>query len=122
MNTALKILLGIVLALTVLVAGCGVLLGSLVNDIEEDINKPAITEADFRSVKVGSQGNTRKRIEARFGQPQSQKDIEDRVIEGMHDPEPGLACLYYNKQQQIGPLYQFCFDAKTQRVKSKARF
>ena len=122
MKIAMKILLGIVLVLTVLIAGCAVLLGNVVDDIEEDSNKPAITETDFRSVKVGPKGNTRKRIEARFGEPQSQKDIDDRGIESLRDPGPSLECLYYNQQQEFGALYQFCFDTRTQRVKSKGRY
>ena len=118
----MKILLGIVLVLTVLIVGCAVFLGNVVDDIEEDANKPAITESDFRSVKTGSKGNTRTRIEARFGEPQTQEDIDDRGIERLRDPGPRLECLYYNKEQEFGALYQFCFDTKTQRVKSKARY
>ena len=122
MKTAMKILLGIALGLTVLVVGCTALLGNVVEDIEEAANKPAITESDFRSVKAGSKGNTRKRIEARFGEPQTQEDIDDRGIDSLRDPGPALDCLYYNMAGELGGLYQFCFDTKTQRVKSKARY
>ena len=122
MKTAVKILLGIVLLLAVLIVGCAVFLGNVVDDIEEDANKPAITEADFRSVKVGSNGNTRNRIEARFGEPQTQEDIDGRGIESLRDPGAGLECLYYNRERVFGALYQFCFDTKTERVKRKARY
>jgi hypothetical protein len=108
--------------LAVLIVGCAVFLGNVVDDIEEDANKPAITESEFQSVKAGSKGNTRKRIEARFGEPQTQEDIDDRGIESLRDPGPGLECLYYNREQVFGALYQFCFDTETQRVKSKARY
>src|SRR5688500_9896666 len=107
MKTALKILLGVVLVLAVLIVGCAVLVGNVLDDIEEDANKPAITESDFRSVKTGSNGNTRKRIEARFGEPQTQEDIDDRGIEELRDPGPGIDCLYYNRVQEFGALYQF---------------
>ena len=73
-------------------------------------------------MKTGSKGNTRKRIEARFGEPQTQEDIDGRGIESLRDPGPELDCLYYNIEREFGGLYRFCFDTKTQRVTSKARY
>jgi hypothetical protein len=112
---------GETIAVLILVAAA--ILGGVVLFVSvEDANRPTITEGEFRSVKIGSStGNTRQRVESRFGEPQTQADIDDRGIENLRHPGPGLDCLYYNRKGEFGALYQFCFDTKTQRVKSKAK-
>ena len=126
MKTALKVVLGVVLVLAVLIVGCAVVVGvginDAVDDLQDDFNEAAITKADFRSVKVGPKGNSRKRIEARFGEPQSHQDIESDGAEGIPDPKPGLECVYYNSEDEEDALYRFCFDKATQRVRSKSSF
>jgi len=126
METVLKIVLGLVLVLVVFIVGCSVVVGvginDAVDDLENEFNEAAITQADFRSVKVGPKGNSRKRIEARFGEPQSQKDIESDGAEGIPVPKPGLECVYYNNEDEEDALYRFCFEKATQRVRSKSSF
>lgn len=126
MKTVLKVVLGLVLVLVVFIVGCSVVVGVGINDavdeLQNQLNEAAISEAEFRSVKVGPKGNSRKRIEARFGDPQSQKDIESDDVEGIPVPKPGLECVYYNNEDKDNALFRFCFDKATQRVRGKSSF
>jgi len=120
-KTVLKIALGILLAVVVLIVGCGVLLGAGINEAQKDSDKTAITQAEYDSVKTGSSGNTRERLEKRFGEPQSQQDIETSDIEGIPNSASGLECIYYSREGQLASLFQFCFDSSG-RVESKSSF
>ena len=124
MKTILKVALGIILGLTVLIVGCAVIVGVGVNEavdeVQKDSDKTAITQADYESVKTGPDGNSRKRIESRFGEPQSQQDVETGEIEGVPDSSSDLECIYYNRKGKLVSLYQFCFE--NGRVESKSSF
>ena len=60
-------------------------------------------------MKTGAQGNTRKRLIDRFGEPAQQHEFE-------------AECIYYNREGELAALYQFCIDAQTGRVESKSSF
>ena len=126
MKTVLKIALGVILGLTVLIVGCAVIVGvgvdEAVDEVQKDSDKNSITRAEYASVKTGTNGNTRKRLESRFGEPQSQQDVETGDIEGVPDSASGLECIYYNREGELASLYQFCFDTGTGRVQSKSSF
>ena len=126
MKTVLKIALGIILAFTVLIVGCVAIIGAgvdeAVDEVQKDSDKTSITQAEFQSVKVGSEGNTRGRIASRFGEPQSQQEIQTGDVEGIPDSASGLECIYYNRGGKIASLYQFCIDPEADRVQSKSSF
>lgn len=126
MKTVLKIALGIILAVTILIVGCAALIGTSVNkavkDVQKESDKTSITQAEYQSVKVGADGNTRDRIVSRFGEPQSQQDIQTGDVKGIPDSASGLECVYYNREGKIASLYQFCIDSETGRVQSKSSF
>jgi hypothetical protein len=113
MKTFLKVALGIALGFTLLFVGCGALMGAGFNAVVEELDNHAITQAQFDSVKTGARGNSRKRILARFGEPQPVEMVEDDL------PKHQTDCLYYNRKGQVLLTYEFCFDAND-RVKSKA--
>jgi len=124
MKTVLKVALGIVLGLTVLIVGCALVIGAsvdeAVDEVQKDSDKAAITQAEYASVKTGVNGNSRKRLIARFGKPASQDEFE---TEGVEPDEPiGSECLYWNREGELASLYQFCIDTNTGRVESKSSF
>lgn len=89
--------LGIILAL--IVAGvliAGVDLNGAEDQPKSQTDGSAITVGEFDSVKVGRQGNSRKRIEVRFGEPQTEQDLGSGDVKGFSDPGPGGECIYYN--------------------------
>jgi len=126
MKTVLKIALGIILAFTVLIVGCVAIIGGTVDqavdEVQKESDKTSITQAEYQSVKVGTGGNSRARIVARFGEPQSQQDIQTGDVEGIPDSASGLECIYYNREGKIASLYQLCIDSETGRVQSKSAF
>jgi len=71
-------------------------------------------------VKTGAQGNTRKRLIDRFGEPAQQHEFETECI--TPDDPIGSECIYYNREGELAALYQFCIDAQTGRVESKSSF
>jgi hypothetical protein len=79
----------------------------------------AITVDEYDSVKVGPGGNSRKRIEARFGPPRSVQALDSAGAQGRGGPAAGRECVYYRVQGKKGSLFELCFDARTQRVQSK---
>lgn len=120
MKTVLKIALGIVLGCTVLIVGCVALIGAGIDEAQDESDEAAITQADYASVKTGAQGNTRKRLIDRFGEPAQQHEFE---TEGITPDDPiGSECIYYNREGELAALYQFCIDAQTGRVESKSSF
>ena len=70
MKTVLKIALGIILAFTVLIVGCVAIIGAgvdeAVDEVQKESDKTSITQAEYQSVKVGPEGNTRDRIVSRL--------------------------------------------------------
>jgi len=113
MKTFLKVALGIALGFALLFVGCGALVGAGFNAVQKEADKHAITQTQYESVKTGARGNTRKRILARFGEPQPVEEVEDDL------PTDQTDCLYYNRKGQVLLTYQFCFD-EHDRVTSKA--
>ena len=122
MKTVLKIALGIILAFVVLIVGCAALFSAGVNEAQKDNDKTSITQAEYDSVKIGPNGNTRERLIERFGEPQSQQDIQSGEIEGIPDTASGMECIYYNREGKLASLYQFCVDTQTNRIQSKSAF
>jgi hypothetical protein len=118
-----KLALGIVLALTIVIVARVLIVGIDLNGAEDQPegqkDGSAITVAEFESVKAGRHGNSRKRLEARFGQPQTEQEIDSADVKGFGDPLPGRECIYYNWKGKESSLFQFCLDAQTQRVRSK---
>ena len=113
MKTFLKVALGIALGCVLLFVGCGALVGAGFNAVVEEADRHAITQTQFDSVKTGARGNSRKRILARFGEPQPVEEVQDDLPAGETD------CVYYNHKGQILLTYEFCFD-EHDRVSSKA--
>jgi hypothetical protein len=111
MSTVLKIALGVGLTIAVMFVGCGVLVGAGFNAVEKSLDKHSITQAQFDSVKSGARGNTRKRILARFGEPQTMTEI--------NDGPPPADCMYYNRKGEFLSVYEICFDTRD-RVRSKS--
>jgi len=126
MKSVLKIALGIILAFTVLIVGCVAIIGAgvdeAVDEVQKESDKTSITQAEYQSVKVGPEGNTRNRIVSRFGEPQSEQETQTGDVEGIPDSASGLECIYYNREGKIVSLYQFCIDPETGRVQSKSSF
>jgi len=121
MKTAMKVALGIVLGFTVLIVGCAVIIGAGVDKAQKDSDKTAITAADFGSVKTGPDGNTRKRIVSRFGEPQSSDEVQAEGVEGIPESDFSQSCIYYSRKGELASLYQFCFDGND-RLRSKASY
>lgn len=119
MKTVLKVMLGILLAGVVLIAGCAILIGSAVDDVQEDSDKTAITVEEYGSAKVGTA--TRSQLEAEFGEPQSNDEIQAAGIEGIPESDFSQACIYYNREGQLASLFQFCFDGDG-KLRSKASY
>jgi len=121
MKTVLKIVLGIVLGFTVLIVGCVAIIGAGVDKAQKDSDKAAITRAEYASVKAGPNGNSRKRIESRFGEPQSSDDVQAEGVKGIPESDFSQSCIYYSRKGELASLYQFCFDGNG-RLRSKASY
>lgn len=115
MKAIVKIALGIVLGATVLVVGCTALLAAGVDEAQDESDRSAISEAQYRSVKTGR--TTREEIVERFGEPADRQEFEQR-IEGLQDEPVSSSCIYYNRRGELLSPYQFCFDGEG-RLESK---
>ena len=111
MKTFVKVALGIALGCVLLFVGCGALVGAGFNAVVEEADQHAITQTQFDSVKTGARGNSRRRILARFGEPQ-QVEVQDDRRASERD------CIYYNRKGQFLVTYELCFD-EHDRVFSK---
>ena len=112
MKTVFKVVVGILIAATILFVGCVALIGGVANEadksIKKDQNKNAITNAQGRSVKLGT---TRTAVERKFGKPKSGQESEN---EGLGAD----TCIYYNiKGGEILDQWQFCFGGKGKQGK-----
>jgi len=117
----MKVALGIIIGCVVLIGGCAVLIGDGVDEAQKDSDKTAITPADYASVKTGADGNSRKRIISRFGEPQSSDDVQAEGGERIPEIDFEQSCIYYSRKGELASLYQFCFDGN-HRVRSKASY
>jgi hypothetical protein len=113
-KTVLKITLGILLAAVLLIGGCAALIGGAANEVQE-IDKSAITPAQYRSISTGM---TRDAVERTQGAPADESEFSSE-IEGFDQPA-GSSCIYYHRKGELLSLYQFCFDVNTGRFESKA--
>lgn len=118
MKTVFKIMIGIVLGFTVLIGGCAVLIGAGVNEAQKESDKTSITVQQYGEARTGT---SRTAIEARFGEPQSQQDVQAEGIKGIPDSDFQQSCIYYNRKGQLASLFQFCFDGDGS-LTSKASF
>jgi hypothetical protein len=117
MKTVLKVMLGVVLAGVLLIAGCAVLIGSAaedaVNEVEQEADAHALTPAEFRSIQKGS---TIVQVRSEFGQPESSDNTESITGRGRD------RCLYYNQKSAgvlEGEMYQLCFERGKLRAKNQ---
>ena len=112
-SLVLKIVLGIVLAVVVLFVGCSVLVGSAIEDADNEAEKTAITPQEARSVAIGT---PKADVVAQLGAPSSTQEDE---FEGLGKS----SCIYYNVAGEGFSLssWQFCFNGKD-RLRSRARY
>jgi hypothetical protein len=104
-GTFLKVVLGVVIGGTVLIAGCGAIIGAGLNAKETS----GITRAEFDSI---SQGTAQSAIEDRYGKPEDSQQFEQQIPELQSQPSTS-SCIYYaEKGKEIldGQSFQLCFD------------
>jgi len=119
-KTVLKIVLGMILGSVLLIGGCAALIGGAVNEVQKESDKASITLDDYKSIEVGSSGATRDEVIARFGEPQSQDEIQTSAsIDGLPDAGFGMECIYYNRTGALASMFQICFDTDSGGAKSK---
>ncbi|WP_022926749.1 hypothetical protein [Patulibacter americanus] len=117
MKTIVNIALGVILAVVLLVAGCAALIGGAANEVQEDSDRTAITEQQYRQVKTGDR---KADVEAELGDPQSADEFSTE-IDGLDKPV-GSSCIHYGKKDELVSGYQFCFDVNTDKLESKSSF
>jgi hypothetical protein len=106
-GTFVKVMLGVFLGGCLLIAGCVALFAAGVDEAAKEQNETAITQSQFRSVKLGT---TQSAIERRLGQPGDAQEFEN---EGLPGEAVKSSCIYYNEKDKglgEGRFYQFCFD------------
>lgn len=101
-----------------LIVGCVALIGGAANEVDKNIkrdqNRNAITNAQARSIALGT---TRRAVEAELGPP---KDTQESENAGLGSD----SCIYYNlKGGQLLDRWQFCFDGRggSGKLRSKNR-
>ena len=112
MKTIFKVVVGILIAATILIVGCVALIGGAADEVGKEFNrqqnKNAITNAQGRSVKLGT---TRAEVERKFGKPESDQESEN---EGLGAD----SCIYYNiKDGEALDSWQFCFGGSGKQGK-----
>lgn len=109
-RSGLKVLAGIVAGGLVLIAGCAgcvALIGSGVDEAEDEAQEHAISKAEFDSIEIGT---TQAQVEKRLGVPEDSQEFEQKGF-GNNAPQ-GSSCIYYNetgKDLFEGESFQFCF-------------
>jgi hypothetical protein len=104
-GTFLKVVLGVVIGGTLLIAGCAALIGAGLNSTE----KNGITRSEFDSI---SQGTAQSAIEDKYGKPEDSQQFEQQIPELQNQPSKS-SCIYYSeKGKKIleGQSFQLCFD------------
>lgn len=113
MKLILKIVLGIVIATILIIGGCAALVGGTLNEVDKELtesqNENAITEAEFKSLRIGT---PLSEVKAEFGKPE---DTQTMNIQGQKN-----VTIYYNvKGGELMDMYQLSFDAGKLTSKSK---
>lgn len=106
-RTGLKIFAAIIAAGLVLIVGCAVLVGSAVDDVENEAQQHAITKAQFDSIP---QGTSQAEVEKRLGEPEDSQEFEQQSY--FKKATQNSSCIYYNekgKELFEGASFQFCF-------------
>jgi hypothetical protein len=80
------IIAGAVVALLLLLAGCGLLVAAVVDEVDDEIDERSITQAEFRSVPLNS---TESQVRAALGTPIRESETKR-----------GGECLYYAREGQ----------------------
>ena len=112
MKTVFKVVVGILIAATILIVGCVALIGGAADEVSEEFDKEqsknAITNAQARSVKLGT---TRAAVVQKFGKPKSTQESEN---EGLGAD----TCIYDTiKGGEVLDQWQFCFGGKGKQGK-----
>jgi len=118
MKTVVKIVLGILIAVVLLIAGCVALIGGAANEVDkgikEDQKKNAITNSQARKIKNGT---TKAEVIDQLGPP---SDTQESETEGLGKDQ----CLYWNiKGGEALSSWQFCFrgGGSSAKLESKNR-
>lgn len=107
-GTVWKVMLGVVLGFCVVIVGCVAVLGSAVEEADEEQRKKGITMEQFRAVP---QGSTQEEVEAELGTPEDAQEFEQEIPE--LNTNQRSSCIYYpEKGKGIGEgrSFQLCFD------------
>lgn len=112
MKTVFKVVVGILIAATILIVGCVALIGGAADEVSDELdkeqNKNALTNGQARSVKLGT---TRAEVVRKFGKPKSTQESEN---EGLGAD----SCIYYNiKGGEALDQWQFCFGGRGKQGK-----
>ncbi len=119
-SPVLKILLGIVVLMIAVVAGCTALVGGAVNEAVDQYNAEqaasAISQETFDGIQVGA---TRADVDAAVA-PAVPQNTQEYTSEGVLDETViDTSCIYFNREGgQFGDAFQFCFDGDVLRSKS----
>ena len=114
MKTALKVMLGILLAGCVLMVGCALLVGGAVNEVQKESDAHSITRAQFDSIQVGT---SKSAVIDRLGEPDPDS-IQDTSSTDLQGGTAKSSCIYYTKRGEIVSRYQFCFDGAKLQTKA----
>ena len=114
MRTVVKIALGIILAGVVLIAGCAVLFGAFVSEVDKGVReegqKNAISRSDAARVKKGM---SRREVVEILGKPRDTQTSEDELGKTTY--------LYYNVKGGGGALNQWQFVFENGKLRAKNR-
>jgi hypothetical protein len=103
-----KIALGIILAFTIIIAGCVALLGTGVDKAPNNSDKTAITTGQYDQAQTGTW--TKSQTISAFGTPQDAQDMQAAGIQGVPDSGFSASCIYYGEKGHLASAFQFCFD------------
>lgn len=106
MKVFLAVVGGVIVAVILLIVGCGALVGTSVDQAVKDTqSKNAITAEQFRSINIG---DSEQSIIDRFGEPESRQNSETKKVFG--EGTDTSSCVYYNKKDgELLDSYQLCF-------------
>ena len=115
----LKVMLGIVVSIIVLAAGCAALIGGAANEVSKQLDAEqqahAISAATFGSLTLGA---TKAQVltAAAPATPQDAQEFEQSGV--LTDEQINSSCLYFNREGgSFGDVYQLCFT--NDRLESK---
>lgn len=107
MKTIFKVFAGLTLFGALAIGGCALLVGKGVEDATKESDKAAITEKQFRSVKIGDRKSS---VLKELGKPADKDSVEFEVpeIDGSSSTSR-TDCVYYNRKGELLSGYQLCF-------------